>query len=257
MTTEIPLRLADRIARQLERLIAQRPFEAGARLPAERKLASELGVSRSSLREGIQKLISQGLLVSRHGGGTFVQNNAQQWTQHRIVLPLQSLMAEDPDYRYDVLEARQAIEAGTAWHAALRATEDDKARLRACFDATQQVNDHDDPDKAAQADVRFHLAIAEASHNLVLLQTMRGFFALLQTSVQQSRQRMYTHPAHFASLTEQHQALLTAILAGDAPAARQAAIAHLESVHQTLKALQEEDARQARIGRFPLSSTET
>lgn len=88
MTTELPLRLADRIARQLERLIAQRPFEAGARLPAERKLASELGVSRSSLRKGIQKLISQGLLVSRRGGGTFVQNNAQQWTQHRIVLPL-------------------------------------------------------------------------------------------------------------------------------------------------------------------------
>ncbi|WP_074012696.1 transcriptional regulator LldR [Candidatus Sodalis sp. SoCistrobi] len=252
-----PPRLADRIARQLERLIAQRPFAAGARLPAERQLASELGVSRSSLREAIQKLISQGLLVSRRGGGTFVLDNGQLWTQHRIVLPLQPLMAEDADYRYDVLEARQTIEAGTAWHAALRATEEDKARLQACFDATRRVRDQDDPEQAAQADVRFHLTIAEASHNLVLLQTMRGLFTLLQTSVQQSRQRMYTRPAHFARLTEQHQTLLDAILAGDAPAARQAAVAHLDSVHQTLRSLQEEDARLARLGRFPPSFTET
>ena len=103
--------------------------------------------------------------------------------------------------------------------------------------------------------MRFHLAIAEASHNVVLLQTMRGFFELLQSSVMQSRQRMYTQPAIFAHLTEQHQALLNAILAGDAEAARQAAMQHLGFVHTTMKSLHEDEARQARITRLPDNDT--
>lgn len=62
-----------------------------------------------------------------------------------------------------------------------------------CFEATLS----EDPDIASQADVRFHLAIAEASHNIVLLQTMRGFFDVLQSSVKHSRQRMYLVPPVF------------------------------------------------------------
>ncbi len=67
----------------------------------------------------------------------------------------------------------------------------------------------------------FTPAIAEASHNVVLLQTMRGFFDLLHSSVKQSRQRMYQVPPVFARLTEQHrEAVMEAIVAGDAEAAR-------------------------------------
>ena len=140
-----------------------------------------------------------------------------------------------------------SIETSTAWHAAMRATEADKEKLKACFDATQSS----DPDIASQADVRFHLAIAEASHNVVLLQTMRGFFDLLQSSVKQSRQRMYLVPPVFAQLTEQHEAVLNAILAGDAEAARKAMMAHLGFVHTTIKRFDEDQARQARITRLP------
>lgn len=104
---------------------------------------------------------------------------------------------------------------------------------------------------ASQADVRFHLAIAEASHNVVLLQTMRGFFDLLHSSVKQSRQRMYQVPPVFARLTEQHQAVMEAIVAGDAEAARQAMMGHLGFVHATIKRFDEDQARQARITRLP------
>ncbi|NDL61707.1 transcriptional regulator LldR [Acerihabitans arboris] len=250
------IRLADQIVERLKRLITERGLAAGMRLPAERQLAAQLGVSRSSVREAIQKLSSQGLVVSRRGGGTYVQNDTHQWSEQRIVLPLKMLMADDPDYRYDVLEARLAIEASTAWHAALRATDTDKDRLRMCFDATLRVNDSDDPDLAAQSDVRFHLAIAEASHNLVLLQTMRGLFDLLQSSVMQSRRRMYQVPVIFAQLTEQHHELLQAILAGAQERARAAAIAHLACVDTTLRALHEDEARQARVTRLPHHDTD-
>ncbi|MDT9071431.1 FCD domain-containing protein, partial [Escherichia coli] len=82
-------------------------------------------------------------------------------------------------------------------------------------DAMLQFTERDDPDLASQADVRFHLAIAEASHNVVLLQTMRGFFDLLQSSVMESRQRMYLQQPIFAQLTGQHREMLEAIETGD------------------------------------------
>lgn len=248
--------VAQDIVSQLTALIEQRNLQAGMRLPAERQLAAELGVSRSSLREAIQKLIGTGILVSRRGGGTYLRQPLACWSEQRIVAPMKSLLAADPDYRYDILEARHAIEASTAWHAALRATESDKERLQFCFDATLQFQQHDGPDLAAQADVRFHLAIAEASHNLVLLQTMRGFFELMQSGVMQSRQHMVIQPNLFIHLSEQHHALLQAILAGDAEGARQAAMAHLAFVHATLKTQHENEARQARITRLPGNETD-
>ncbi|WP_297203138.1 transcriptional regulator LldR [uncultured Pluralibacter sp.] len=243
----MPRRLADDVADRIRALINEQQLEAGMRLPAERQLAIRLGVSRNSLREALAKLVSEGLLLSRRGGGTFVRWQHEPWSEQNIVQPLKGLLADDPDYSFDILEARHAIEGSTAWHAALRASDADKEKIRLCFEATLV----DDPDLASQADVRFHLAIAEASHNVVLLQTMRGFFDLLQSSVKQSRQRMYQVPPVFAGLTEQHQSILDAILRGDADGARQAMMAHLSFVHTTIKQFDEDRARQARITRLP------
>lgn len=251
MTETETRRLVDLTVERIRALIEQRQLEAGARLPSERQLSAELGVSRNTVREALRELRSANEVVSRRGGGTFVRWQPELWSESHIVQPLRALMAGDPGYRYDILEARHAIEASTAWHAALRATEADKEKLRYCFDATLKLKDSDDPDLAAQADVRFHLAIAEASHNLVLLQTMRGFFELLQSSVMQSRQRMYTRPPIFARLTEQHQALLQAILDGDPARARREVQDHLAFVYTTIKTLDEEQARQARVMRLP------
>nr|WP_255581424.1 transcriptional regulator LldR [Kluyvera sp. EC_51] len=248
----LPKRLSDDVACRVRALIEEQQLEAGMRLPAERKLAAQLGVSRNSLREALAKLVSEGLLLSRRGGGTFVRWQHEGWSEQNIVQPLKTLLADDQDYSFDILEARHAIEASTAWYAAMRATDADKEKIRLCFEATQS----DDPDLASQADVRFHLAIAEASHNVVLLQTMRGFFDLLQSSVIQSRERMYLVPPVFAKLTEQHLAVLNAITAGDAEGARQAMMAHLGFVHTTIKRFDEDLARQARITRLPDDHTE-
>ena len=231
----MPRRLSDEVASRVRALIEEQQLEAGMKLPAERQLAVQLGVSRNSLREALAKLVSEGVLLSRRGGGTFVRWQHEEWSEQNIVQPLKTLMADDPDYSFDILEARHAIEASTAWHAAIRAT----------------TADSEDPDLASQADVRFHLAIAEASHNVVLLQTMRGFFDVLHSSVKQSRQRMYLVPPVFSRLTEQHQAVLDAILAGDADGARKAMMAHLSFVHTTIKQFDEDQARQARITRLP------
>lgn len=241
---------AGQLVERIRSLIRERQLQAGARLPAERKLADELTVSRSSLREALQKLVGEGVLFSRHGGGYYLCEAPPPWSEQRIVQPLKALVADDPDYRNDILEARHAIEASTAWYAALRATEADKEKLQSCFDAIQQ-QETVSAEMATQADVRFHLAIAEASHNVVLLQTMRGFFDLLQSSVAHSRQRLYTVPTIFAHLTDQHEELLLAILAGDPERASHAAKHHLGFVLTTLKTLHENEARQQRSTRLP------
>lgn len=124
----MPKRLSDEIASRVRALIEEQQLEAGMKLPAERQLAQQLGVSRNSLREALAKLVSEGVLLSRRGGGTFVRWQHEEWSEQNIVQPLKTLMADDPDYSFDILEARHAIEASTAWHAALRATQADKEK---------------------------------------------------------------------------------------------------------------------------------
>ncbi len=247
------MRLSDRLAGQLLSLIAERGLRPGDRLPAERQLALDLGASRPSVREAIQQLASQGVLRSRHGGGTYVQSSPEDIAGRDQVLTsaLDQLVSMDPEYRYDVIEARHALEGGTAWHAALRATDEDKARIEARFEDMLRFQGNEDPGLSAQADAQFHLAIAEASHNAVMLQMMRGMFELLRATVTDSRQRMYTLQQTREQLIQQHQQLMEAILRGDAEAARAAVWRHLEYVHRSVRALDEDEARRLRSSRLP------
>ncbi len=246
-------RISDKVALQLRALVNEQQLQPGDRLPAERVLSVQLGVSRTALREAIAQLSSQGLLRARVGGGTYVcspQERARTTIEEPLV-PYLPLFQGDPEYRFDVLEIRHALEGAAAWHAALRATDADRARIRTAFAVMLAAHGKDDPAGEARADADFHLAIAEASHNLVLLQVMRGLFELLQTNISQSREKLYTSPRTFSPLSDQHREMMDAVLAGDPERARAAAHAHLEFVHTTLRVLDEDDARRARASRLP------
>lgn len=235
-------RLSDQIAEQLETMIATQGLKHGDRLPAERQLAEQLEVSRPSLREAIQKLISKGLLVSRAGGGTFVQSAPQ----NHCADPLVALFRDNPEYRFDVLEIRHAMDGNAAWYAALRATEADKANIRARFDEMIALHGSDDPMDEAHADAAFHLSIVEASHNLVLLHVMRGLFELLQNSISHNLDKLYTIPRVFDPLKEQHRELMEAVVASDPERARKAAQEHLAFVEDSLKDIDADEARKVR-----------
>jgi len=246
-------RVSDKVAAQLRLLVQEQQLQPGDRLPAERTLALELGVSRTALREAIAQLASQGLLTARVGGGTYVADPAalaRQALQEPLV-PYLPVFQGDPEYRFDVLEIRHALEGATAWHAALRATDEDRARISRTFQTMLDAHGKNDPAGEAAADAAFHPSIAEASHNLVLLQVMRGLFELLQTNISQSREKLYTSAATFSPLSDQHREMMDAVLAGDPERARAAAHAHLEFVHTTLRTLDDNEARRARASRLP------
>ena len=89
----MPRRLSDEVASRVRALIEEQQLEAGMKLPAERQLAVQLGVSRNSLREALAKLVSEGVLISRRGGGTFVRWQHDDWSEQNIVQPLKTSAA--------------------------------------------------------------------------------------------------------------------------------------------------------------------
>lgn len=163
-------RLSDDIVAQLEAMILEGTLKSGERLPAERVLAEQFGVSRPSLREAIQKLVAKGLLVSRQGGGNYVTESLGATFSD----PLLHLLEGNPEAQRDLLEFRHTLEGSCAYYAALRATSLDHQRLTEAFEALQACYARNDQVSAEEgaADARFHLAIAEASHNTVLLHTI-------------------------------------------------------------------------------------
>lgn len=245
------IRISDKVAEMIQQLIRDENLSPGDRLPSERQLSERFNVSRSPVREAIRALNSQGLLVTRRGGGTYVQAEAMTWTAQSIE-PLAALINEDPHYRYDVLETRHTLEASTARLAALRATEEDKKKIKACFDIMLRHQQNGDSALSARADAQFHLAIAEASHNIVLLQVMRGLFDLVFSTVKENRQVMFSFDLqdNLHELTTQHEAIMNAIFAGDPLLAQQVMDQHLEFVQDSIRTSEDNEARQQRANRL-------
>ena len=126
-------RLSDDIVERLEGMILEGTLKSGERLPAERTLAEQFGVSRPSLREAIQKLTAKGLLISRQGGGNYVVESLGSTFSD----PLLQLLESNPEAQRDLLEFRHTLEASCAYYAALRATDVDRERLTAAFEQLQ------------------------------------------------------------------------------------------------------------------------
>ena len=144
-------RISDAVASTLERRILEGSLKSGDRLPPERELAIELGVSRPSLREAIQKLASKGMVTSRQGGGTYVTDALES----TFFDPWQDMMGSYPNLREDMLEFRRMLEGQAAEWAAERATDADLQRLDQSFNALQSSFEGDDTAKRSDADIAF------------------------------------------------------------------------------------------------------
>ncbi|GGD07381.1 FCD domain-containing protein [Halopseudomonas salina] len=242
-------RLSDDIVTKLEGMILEGTLKAGERLPAERVLAEQFGVSRPSLREAIQKLAAKGLLISRQGGGNYVAESLGSTFSD----PLLPLLEDNPEAQRDLLEFRHTLEGSCAFYAAQRATEPDRQRLTEAFAALQncysRVGEVSRAEEGA-ADARFHLAIAEASHNAVLLHTIRGLFDLLKRNVVTNIGGMYAQRTETRDmLMKQHSELYQAIMAGEAQKARAFSDSHIHYVQEVLADVLEESHRVARAQR--------
>ncbi len=222
-------RTADEVVRQVELLILEGVLRDGDRLPGERELSERLDVSRPILREALKALEGRGLLVSRHGGGTFVADIVGQV----FSAPLAALIARHERATADYLEYRRELEGLTADLAARRATEADRARLAAVVAGMRTAHDRGDFEDELVADLELHNAIGEAAHNIVLLHTLRACYRLLSEGIFYHRRLIFDLPGARDRLLEQHVVLADAIIAGNPSAARKAAEDHIDYVIET------------------------
>jgi GntR family transcriptional repressor for pyruvate dehydrogenase complex len=234
-----PAKLADAIAERLEQLILEGSLRPGERLLPERELAQKFDVSRPSLREALDKLEKRGLLYSGRGGATHVAPLLDEG----FTGPLSAVIRNSPDMTYDYLEFRAIAESSAAYLAALRGTVVDRRLIEECFEAMEAAHQQEDPTDEANADADFHLAIYEASHNLFMLHVMRSLSEMLRNDVFYNRATLYLRRNVRELLLGQHRAIRDGIMAGDAEAARQAALDHMNFTRGALKEIEKADAR--------------
>lgn len=234
-------RTADEVVQQIELLILDGVLRDGDRLPGERELSQSLEVSRPILRDALKELENRGLLISHHGGGTFVADIIGQVFSK----PITDLISRHARATRDYLEYRRELEGLTAELAAQRATDTDKALLSRIIEDMRHAHGTQEPEDELAADVEFHNAVGEAAHNIILLHTMRACYRLLSEGIFFNRKAVFSLPNARERLLEQHVAIHDAILAGDPEAAKAAAQAHIDFVMRAA----DESARAGEWGR--------
>lgn len=211
--------LVDTVVDQLRAQLTDGEWAVGDRIPTEHELAGQLGVGRNTVREAVRVLVHAGLLESRQGNGTFVRSTADPAAVLRTVRAAGAL---------DVLELRIALETEAARLAALRRDTHDLRRLRAALGTLREGGDRD-----ADADVAFHRAVVEATHNAALTEVYRFFSVRVHESLVES---LGDHAMPAIDL-DAHDALVVAIEAGDADAAGAAVRELLRVPLETVRAI--------------------
>lgn len=230
-------KLAQGVVRQIELLILRGLLRPGERLPSERELAERMGVSRPSLREAIADLQDRGLLVSRAGSGVFVVDMLESTFSEALI----DLFASHEEAVFDYVSFRRDLEGMAAERAARIGSDTDLKVIDTVFQKMDAAHAKKDPADEAALDAEFHLAIIEASHNIIMLHTMRAMFDLLKAGVFYNRQKMFRQRQTRDTLLEQHRAINAAIQQRDPTAARTSVEVHLTYVETVLGDLRKAD----------------
>ena len=212
-------RLYRKIAQMLSGLIASGEFAPGQRLPGERDLALQLGVSRPSVREALIALEVEGKVEVRVGSGVFVS--------HQRALPQTPLhQGEGP---FELIRARWVVEGETAALAAVQATDEDKAELRA---AVEDLRASRSSKQRENADRRLHVAIAHATRNGPLAEVVERLWDEGRGALWKQMELHFSTKALSDQTLHDHEAVVTAIESGSEQRARKAMHEHLTRVHR-------------------------
>lgn len=218
-----PRRLYRQIADQLRALIDGGEFPAGTRLPPERDLAVQLGVSRPSVREALIALEVEGRVEVRMGSGIYVREAAgRSGTVHEAESPLETI------------RARALIEGELAAVAAQRMK---RAQITGLREAMQLMAQESAAGQTpTQGDRLFHTRIAEASDNSVLLRVVSELFDERHNPLFEQLGSHFENARSWAIAIDEHQAVVDAIARQDAAAAREAMVRHLANSHERFMA---------------------
>lgn len=216
-------RVYEDVIEQIENIILEGNLAPGDVLPTERELAQAFGISRGTLREAFRILEREGLIETRPGGGRFLSKNLTKAEDTKRILEnieRATIM--------ELLEAREIFETGIVELAAMRATEQDIAEIESALERWGTIDsDSDDPVNPDQA---FHLSIAKATHNVVLVNLIDLHMDLLQKTLTKT----VDIPGRKSEVYKEHDAILQAIKEKDPAKAKAALLYHLHQVKQNV-----------------------
>ena len=215
-----PKRISDLVFEQIRDLIFKGQIRPGHKLMTERELAENLGVSRPTVREAINKLVALRLLEHRQGQGTFV-NSPVLLTETN---PLGIMDGQDVSLT-DLLEVRLGLECNSAMMAARRATEEDIHDMEKFLQT--MITDIHAGGLGSTADLSFHMAIAYSTKNIVQIHVMKSFYDFLQYGIKENLQQLYEEPANLQKVIEQHTNVFQSIRERDPDAAYEAMRQHI------------------------------
>src|SRR5258706_1483976 len=216
-------RLYEQIVQQIEASVLDGSLKPGDQLPAERELAQRLGVSRTAVREAVKALREKGLVEAYSGRGTFVTDGTTQAARQSFDLMVKLGQQEGSPH---LAELRLILEPGIAAMAAERVKDEDLAAMREAVAVMERSQK--DPEAYIEADLDFHLALAEAAANPLILSLIDSIVGLLREqrikifNVEGGPQRGQVH----------HKRILEAMERRDAEMARGAIRAHRQQVRQ-------------------------
>jgi GntR family transcriptional repressor for pyruvate dehydrogenase complex len=214
-------RLFEQIVKQVEDSILGGQLKPGDQLPAERELARHFGVSRTAVREAVKTLREKGLVEAYSGRGTFVTDGTSQAIRHSLDLMFKINQQEGSVH---LAELRQVVEPEIAALAAARIEQQLLSTMReavATMDESLQ-----DPEAYVEADLDFHLALAEAVGNPLILSLLDSIVGLLR----EQRTRIFRVDGGPARGQFHHKRILAAVERGDPEKSREAMRAHLKQV---------------------------
>ena len=216
-----PRRLYQQIADQIRELIQQGGFDIGTRLPAERDLAQQLGVSRPSLREALIALDVEGSVEIRGGSGVYVCTPPERPAREPAAL------GESPS---ELMQARAALEGSVVVLACARLTAEALERLRAIVnDMRSEVTHRRSP---IESDRLFHITVAELTGNSVLVRLVSDLFDERHSPISAKLRSRYENTRTWNMALKEHEAILRALEARDPLAAESAMRSHLKMSEQ-------------------------
>ena len=219
-----PKRISDQVFDQLRELIFRGEFKAGEKILTERELAEAFGVSRTSVRDAINKLVVMGLLEQKQGQGTFVRSPE---TKEKSIL---ATMVESQDASIsDLLEVRMGLECNAAAMAATRAVEKDFQFMEKSIEEMQK--EVQSGRLGTEADASFHMAIAYATNNPLQVFIMKNFYDFLFSGIRANLEGLYQNPGNIDIILEQHKAIYQAIKKRDPESAYKAMKKHIDFVY--------------------------
>ena len=220
-------KISDEVYKQIVSLISNGQLKPGDKIPSERELSSELGISRQSIREALNRAEVMGLIEVRQGEGSFILSSLEGLLKP----PLTVIIEKEVERIFDFLEIRKLVEGWCAEKAALEATSEELKDMKEILDKMKIVASKDK--QWEELDLELHLSIAKATHNIIAIHIMDALkvnFSLFFkfTKSMPSSERLDV-------LWQHHHEIIDAIVRKNSRLAKQKVVDHLNFIEEKIR----------------------